>query len=89
MAKPLIRRRPNYSVRLSLAERRLLEAAASHRGEYLSEFVRNSALSAATRVLAGERRNDFEKVSEILPRALSIMGYDLDDLLAANHKPAA
>jgi hypothetical protein len=89
MAKPLSRNRRNYSVRFSPPERSLLETAAAQRGEYLSEFIRRTTLSAATKELAGGCQNDFERVSDILPRALAEMGYDLGDLLAANRQPSA
>ncbi len=47
MVKPTSRERPVYSIRLGMAERRLLEAAAVRKDEYLAEFIRRSALLAA------------------------------------------
>lgn len=49
------RERPVYTMRLALAERRVLEAAAAARNEYLAEYIRRVALDAARRELAGER----------------------------------
>lgn len=46
------RERKPYSMRLGAAERRLLEAAAAMRQEYLGEYIRRSAVEAARRELA-------------------------------------
>ena len=43
-----------YTMRLARAERRLIEAAAIRRGEYMSEFVRRTCAEAARRELADE-----------------------------------
>jgi uncharacterized protein (DUF1778 family) len=47
------RERPVYTLRLAAGERRVLEAAAAERAEYLAEFIRRTALEAARRALAG------------------------------------
>ena len=53
------RARENVAVRLSAAERRLLEAASAARPEHLSTYIRESALEVARRDLtlaeAGQR----------------------------------
>jgi uncharacterized protein (DUF1778 family) len=46
--------RPVYTLRLASAERRLLEAAAAGRQEYLAEFIRRAALRVALEELASE-----------------------------------
>jgi uncharacterized protein (DUF1778 family) len=46
------RERPVYTLRLAQAERRLLEAAAAARQEYLAEYIRRTALSAARQDVA-------------------------------------
>ena len=51
MVKLPSRERPVFTLRLAAAERRILEAAAAQRPEYLSEFIRRSALEAARRDL--------------------------------------
>ena len=48
------RERPVYAIRLATAERRLLEAAAAHRQEYLAEYIRRTSLAAAFRDLETE-----------------------------------
>ena len=47
--------RPVFTLRLGLAERRLLEAAAAARAEYVGEYIRRTALEAARRELARAR----------------------------------
>jgi len=47
--------RPTYPLRLAPSERRLLQAAATERQEYLSEYIRRTALEAARR--QADRRN--------------------------------
>jgi uncharacterized protein (DUF1778 family) len=42
------------AIRLSSAERAILEAAAANRPEYLTTFVRETALDAARRELAAK-----------------------------------
>jgi uncharacterized protein (DUF1778 family) len=49
--KPPSRRRSEYTLRLGQTERRLLEVAAAARSEYLGEYIRRSALEAASREL--------------------------------------
>ena len=49
------RERPVYTIRLATTERRLLEAAAAHRQEYLAEYIRRTSLTAARRDLSTER----------------------------------
>ena len=51
MQKPPSRERPVYTLRLSPAERSLLEAAATARAEYLAEYIRNAAVDRARREL--------------------------------------
>lgn len=46
------RERPVYTIRLATPERRLLEAAAAHRQEYLAEFIRRTSLTAARQDLS-------------------------------------
>lgn len=46
------RARGVLAIRVSPAERRLLEAAAASRPEYLTTYVRQSAIEAARRELA-------------------------------------
>ncbi len=46
------RERPVYTLRLARSERRLLEAAAADRNEYLAEYIRRTALAAARLDLA-------------------------------------
>ena len=41
------RERPVYTIRLATTERRLLEAAASDRKEYLAEYIRRTSLTSA------------------------------------------
>lgn len=52
---PPSRERAVYTLRLGNAERRLLEAAAAQKREYLAEYVRRTALDAARRDLVGAR----------------------------------
>jgi uncharacterized protein (DUF1778 family) len=52
MIRPPSRERSVYTIRLGAAERRLLEAAAACRSQYLAEFIRGSALEAARREIA-------------------------------------
>lgn len=52
MAKLPSRERPVYTLRLAIAERRLLEAAAARQTEHLAEYIRRTALEAARRELA-------------------------------------
>lgn len=47
--------RPVYTLRLGIAERALIEAAAAQRSEYLAEYLRDRALEAARRDLASDR----------------------------------
>lgn len=63
MQKPPSRERPVYAIRLAVAERRLLEAAAAKGQLYLSEFIRESALENARFVLGlgTHRRELIEK----------------------------
>ena len=55
MVKPPSRERPVYTLRLATIERRLLEAAAMQRDEYLAEFIRRTALEAARKNLVEAR----------------------------------
>ena len=48
------RERAVYTMRLATAERRLLEAAAAHRQEYLAEYIRRTSLTAARRDVSTE-----------------------------------
>ena len=52
MAVPSRARTAPYTLRLSVAERRVLEAAAAQRSEYLAEYLRGRALEVARRELA-------------------------------------
>jgi len=68
------------------------KAVAAEQGVTLSELIRDAADShARLRLTAGigGRRNDFESVADILSRALAEVGIDLNELLAANQRPAA
>ena len=60
MPRPPLRRpsreRPVYTLRLGVAERALLEAAAAQRSEYLAEYLRDRALEAARRDLGLAKR---------------------------------
>jgi uncharacterized protein (DUF1778 family) len=47
------RARGTMPIRISVAERRLIEAAAANRPEYVTTFVREAAIEAARRELAG------------------------------------
>ena len=49
------RERAVYTMRLATAERRLLEAAAAHRQEFLSEFIRRTSLTAARQDLSTDQ----------------------------------
>jgi hypothetical protein len=51
MGKLPSRQRPVFTMRLAVAERRIIEAAAASRTEYLSEYIRRAALEAARRDL--------------------------------------
>ena len=52
MPKPGTRERPVYTLRLAQKERRILEAAAVQRDEYLAEFIRRASLDAARQELS-------------------------------------
>lgn len=54
MATVPSRERPVFTLRLAVAERRLLEAAAAERAEYLSEYIRRNSLAAARQDLSTE-----------------------------------
>ena len=54
MAKPQSRERSIYTLRLAASERALLEAAATQRDLYLSEWIRRVALATARAELARE-----------------------------------
>jgi uncharacterized protein (DUF1778 family) len=58
MIRPPSRERPVYTLRISAAERGLLQAAAIKRGEYLAEFIREAALEMA-------RQNLTETTAEV------------------------
>jgi uncharacterized protein (DUF1778 family) len=58
MATVFSRERPVFTIRLGTAERRLLEAAAAERHEYLAEFIRRTSLTAARRDLTAENKTD-------------------------------
>jgi uncharacterized protein (DUF1778 family) len=47
------RARGTMAIRISVAERRLIEAAAASRPEYVTTFVREAAIEAARQELAG------------------------------------
>jgi len=53
--------RKTLAIRVSTAERRLLEAAAARGPEYLTTWVRETALEAARRELSREARKDAER----------------------------
>ena len=57
MATVPSRERPVFTLRLAVAERQLLEAAAAERAEYLAEFIRRSSLAAARRDLEHRKRS--------------------------------
>lgn len=52
MTQTLRRARKIYSLRLSAKEHRLLEAAAAEGQEYMSEYIRRTALRAARETLS-------------------------------------
>ena len=54
MTRVRSRERSVYTLRLAAAERRLLEAAAAERQEYLAEYIRRISLAAARRDLSTE-----------------------------------
>jgi uncharacterized protein (DUF1778 family) len=53
--RPPSRERPVFTMRLGSAERALIQAAATARAEYTSEFIRRTALEAARRELTAAR----------------------------------
>lgn len=58
MGVPSRARTAPYCLRLSVAERRVLEAAAAQRQEHLAEYLRGRALEAARRDLVTAREVD-------------------------------
>jgi hypothetical protein len=68
------------------------KAAAAEEGTSMSEMIRTATDSyARARLMAGfgNSNDGFERISEVLPRALAEVGVNLNELLGGNNRPAA